>query len=629
MPETSIIIRTYNEERHLPALLSAIAGQSYRDYEVIVVDSGSIDNTREIAAGAADQVIRISSHDFTFGYSLNIGIKASTGRFLVLVSAHTLPSHVDWLAALIEPLKDEKTAMVCGRQEGTAESKLSEFRDFNRIFGPKRMTMSAKKFFANNANSALRRDLWEQHMFDESLPGLEDIEWAKFWMERGLQVIYEPAAGIRHIHQETPHQVRRRYFREAVAARWIGVRKKSSAPVVAVSELAFALGDFAAALGSGLSLYREIASFRHNKAIGTIQGLFDGKVMENPNAKEIMFFDRSCKAVAIDGPGSASLIEVEIPEIKPGEVLIRVEYEGICGTDLEILDGNLSYYKNGMTDYPIVPGHELAGRIALVGQNAVSLKEGDRVVVECIQSCGSCKECRRSNFIGCEERLEMGVLGRDGGYAEYVIVPARYVHLIPPELDMQKATLCEPLAVILKGLNRLSRSWPPEPAKKRCMVVGAGSLGHLCALVLQLRGHDVTVFDRNPLRRRYFEGSQIKTTGDMDQLSDFDVLIEVTGDPEALDAILHRSPAGATILLLGLPYAHREFTFESIVAYDKTVVGSLGSSAVDFEQAIQVLPQIRLDPFLECILPFEKYREGWEIARNGKQLKVLLEMDKS
>ena len=90
-PETSIVIRAFNEERWLPSVFSALEKQKYRNFEVLVVDSGSVDNTRDIASENGARIVRIRSEDFTFGYSLNYGIRAARGRYIVMVSAHTLP----------------------------------------------------------------------------------------------------------------------------------------------------------------------------------------------------------------------------------------------------------------------------------------------------------------------------------------------------------------------------------------------------------------------------------------------------------------------------------------------------------------------------------------------------------
>jgi 2-desacetyl-2-hydroxyethyl bacteriochlorophyllide A dehydrogenase len=635
-PEISVIIRTFNEEKYLPALLDALRHQSRRDFETIVVDSGSLDRTRDIAAQKADHLLRIQSHDFTFGHSLNVGIRQASGQYMVIVSAHTLPVENEWLSKLIEPFQDDQTAMVYGRQLGGEASKFSETQDMRRTFGAKREILQPPNFFANNANSAIRRDLWQQHPFDESLPGLEDIEWAKYWMERHYQVIYEPAAALYHIHEESWRQVRRRYHREAIAARQIGIKNMKHAWLTAPQEALRALIDLGAAIFSSnqqrqmtkpyLHFAREAMLFRINKTIGTVSGLLNGRAMENPVDRQQMYFDRTGKAVVIHGPGRASLDEVEVPGVKPGDVMIRVAYESICATDLEILDGTLGYYKDGLASYPIIPGHEFSGRAVAFGPNVTHLQEGDPVVVECIQSCGACAECRRQNWIACQSRTELGVIGHDGGYAEFVVVPGRFVHRLPAGFDLRKATLCEPMAVVLKGLRRLERSWPSSSDPKRCAVVGAGPLGNLCAQTLSLRGHAVTAFDRNPRRLEYLADLNISCSNDLAQLHEYEVLVEVTGDPDALDGILHKSPAGATILLLGLPYAHRQFTFEKIVAFDKTVVGSVGSSAEDFADAITLLPQLETSYFFEKILPLAEFQQAWELARSNQYLKLMLKI---
>jgi threonine dehydrogenase-like Zn-dependent dehydrogenase len=134
------------------------------------------------------------------------------------------------------------------------------------------------------------------------------------------------------------------------------------------------------------------------------------------------------------------------------------------------------------------------------------------------------------------------------------------------------------------------------------------------------------VIDRNPDRLDYFKGSDIEVSENLARLHDFENLVEVTGNPEALDAILHESPAGARILLLGLPYAPGQYTFENIVAYDKMIVGSVGSAAKHFEMAIELLPQIDTRFFTEKILPISEYAQAWELAKSQKHLKVILEI---
>ena len=370
--------------------------------------------------------------------------------------------------------------MVYGRQLGGKSSKFSEIQDMRRTFGSKRDILKPPRFFANNANSAIRKDLWQKHPFDESLLGLEDIEWAKYWMEQGYRVVYEPAAALYHFHDENWRQIRKRYYREAVAARWIGIKGTKHAIVNPVLEAARLLSDWGRFLYPGDDLQsramrfwemtRETARFRTNKSIGTIKGLLDGAVMENPKVRKEILFDRTCKAVVIHGEGQAALEEIEIPEVKPGDALIRVAYEAVCFTDIEIYEGTLGYYKNGMAKYPIVPGHEFSGQVVNVGPNVNHLEVGNSVVVECIQSCGTCEACQRENWIACKHRTELGVIGRNGGYAEYIVVPGRYVHRLPPDFELMKACLCEPLAVALKGLKRLRRTWRDRKTQRKVAV---------------------------------------------------------------------------------------------------------------------------------------------------------------
>ena len=627
-PETSIVIRAFNEERFLPALLAAIKAQSYQDFEVIVVDSGSYDRTPQIAKEAGCRLLEIDSRDFTFGFSLNTGIRAARGRFIALASAHTEPVNNEWLSRLIEPLRRPEVCMVYGRQLGCPGSKYSEVMDLGRIFGDEPLELSPPNFFANNANSAARRDLWERSPFDEVLPGLEDAAWAKHWMEQGYKVVYQPLAGVYHYHLETWPQVYRRHYREAVALRNLGLKSRSRVTTEPMAELRNLFRDLYWAFKSNrlLEKSKEIIYYRTYKTLGVSAGLLNGAPFQEPKKRDAFYYERQGRAVVIHGPHKATLEQRDIPEIKPGDVLIEVAYVSVCGTDLDVLSGKLGYYQTGLAKYPIIPGHELSGRIARIGANVQGLAKDDQVVVECIQSCGNCGECLKENWIGCAHRQELGVLGLNGGYADYLRVPARFVHLLPQGLDLKKAVFCEPTAVSLKGLKRISWALNKGEDKARCGVFGAGPIGHLCAQVLALWGHEVMVFDNDPRRLAFFQGGQIRAASSLTDLAELEVLIEATGDPQALHDLLDRSRPGATVLLLGLPYSRQEFSFENIVAYDKTIVGSVGSSTVEFREALGLLGRLPLDPFLEHLLPLEEFREAWESCRRRDHLKTLIEV---
>jgi L-idonate 5-dehydrogenase len=198
---------------------------------------------------------------------------------------------------------------------------------------------------------------------------------------------------------------------------------------------------------------------------------------------------------------------------------------------------------------------------------------------------------------------------------------------VPATVSLAQAALAEPLAVVIKALHRLGASASGD-APKRCAVVGAGTIGHLAARVLSLRGHEVTVFDRETARLSLLTGVATTATS-LDDLDQFEWLVEATGDQSALTSLLERSATGATLLLMGLPYAHHNFSFESIVGFDKTVVGSVGSNGADFEEALATLPLLDTSAFLQVSYPLEDYERAWTAVRSRAHIKVMLKIDPS
>jgi glycosyltransferase involved in cell wall biosynthesis len=212
----SIVIRACNEEKHIAQLLEGIARQSLKDREIILVDSGSTDRTLEIASHYPVQVVHIQPEEFTFGYSLNQGISQSHGELIVIASAHVYPIYPDWLECLLAPFADPQVALTYGKQRGNSFNKFSEQQIFHHWY-PDRSQPHQPYPFCNNANAAIRRPLWESFRYNETLPGLEDLEWAHRIMAQGYAISYTAEAEVIHIHQETPHEVYNRYLREAMA----------------------------------------------------------------------------------------------------------------------------------------------------------------------------------------------------------------------------------------------------------------------------------------------------------------------------------------------------------------------------------------------------------------------------
>lgn len=216
MPYCSIVIRAYNEEQHIGRLLAGIEQQNVRDVQIILVDSGSTDATVSIARRYGAEVVHIQPQEFTFGRSLNLGVAQARAGRVVIASAHVYPVYPDWLEQLVKPLDDPQVALTYGKQRGTPTSKFSEHQVFRQWF-PETPRPQQDHPFCNNANAAIRKSLWEQHPYDESLPALEDLAWARWVQSQGYQIRYVPEAEIVHVHRETWRGVYNRYRREAMA----------------------------------------------------------------------------------------------------------------------------------------------------------------------------------------------------------------------------------------------------------------------------------------------------------------------------------------------------------------------------------------------------------------------------
>lgn len=221
------MIRALNEEKYIGQLLDGISKQTLKEREVILVDSGSTDRTVQIAEKYGVKIEHINKDEFTFGRSLNRGIKAAKGEFIINISAHCYPVYPDWLEQIIKPFEDKQVAVSYGKQRGGKENHYSEHQWFKNYFPDEPQPRQANPY-THNANAAIRRGLWEEHQYNEDLTGLEDLEWSSWALDQGYFVAYVPEAEAVHIHSENMKQVHYRYRREAIAMKQILPKSKFS-----------------------------------------------------------------------------------------------------------------------------------------------------------------------------------------------------------------------------------------------------------------------------------------------------------------------------------------------------------------------------------------------------------------
>lgn len=291
----SIVIRAYNEEEHIGRLLEGIRRQTLTDVEIILVDSGSDDSTVSTAASFGAKIVHIPPQEFTFGRSLNLGIRSAAGEFIVIASAHVYPVYPDWLETLLRPFEDEQVALTYGKQRGPDFAKYSERQIFHQWY-PDAGKPKQETAFCNNANAAIRRRLWEKNPYDESLTGLEDLAWAKWAKDQGHVIAYVAEAEVVHVHEETPRGVFNRYRREAMAFKKI------------YPESHFSIYDFARLTATNVlsdlwhaarerALWRNIASvfwFRFMQFHGTRMGHRETSLV-TPQLREMFYYARERK----------------------------------------------------------------------------------------------------------------------------------------------------------------------------------------------------------------------------------------------------------------------------------------------------------------------------------------------
>ncbi|MBE9128116.1 MULTISPECIES: MDR/zinc-dependent alcohol dehydrogenase-like family protein [unclassified Coleofasciculus] len=303
------------------------------------------------------------------------------------------------------------------------------------------------------------------------------------------------------------------------------------------------------------------------------------------------------------------LRQVPIPEPLPGEALVRVLRAGICNTDLELIRG---YYP-----YTGILGHEFVG---IVEQGSEQL-QGQRVVGEINATCRECRFCRSGQPTHCENRTVLGIVNRNGAFADYLSLPVKNLHRVPDTLPTDIATFTEPVAAALEIQQQVTVS-----AAERVLVVGDGKLGQLVAQTLALTGCDLLVVGRHQHKLANLSARGIKTgLADAIQERAFDLSVECTGNPAGFE-LARRALRPRGTLVLKSTYADQlTFDASSLVVDEITLIGSRCGS---FAPALQLLAsgQVDVEPLIHAHYPLAEGLAAIERAKTKGVLKVLLEM---
>jgi threonine dehydrogenase-like Zn-dependent dehydrogenase len=315
------------------------------------------------------------------------------------------------------------------------------------------------------------------------------------------------------------------------------------------------------------------------------------------------------RALLVAGPGQAAVADVPDPVPGPGQALVAVEAAGICGSDVELLDGRrpAAYVR-----YPVVPGHEWAGRVEAVGPGVDGLAPGDPVVAEGLRACGVCDRCAEGRTNLCQAGYAETGFTLPGALAERLVVPAGLVHRLPPDRPLEPAALLEPAACVASGLLEAGMPLPG----RRVAVVGDGPLGLLALLLLRTASPaELVLVGGRPARSALGPGcgaTRVVAAGDGDGLAALagrlDAVVEATNHPSGAAAALSLLRRGGTALLLGISGLGRAAIDPDTVSLGQLrVQGGFAASRAAWRWVVALYASGALDP-----APLVTHRFGLE-----------------
>lgn len=308
------------------------------------------------------------------------------------------------------------------------------------------------------------------------------------------------------------------------------------------------------------------------------------------------------KATRLIAIGEIRTMDVPVPSPAPGEVLIRVEACGICGTDRHLLHGEFP------SKPPLTLGHEFAGIVVGVSEG-VTIPEGARVTCDPNTWCGSCENCLRGRVNLCLKNVATG-LGRDGGFAEFCAFPAHKAHILPNDLNPLHGAFCEPLACTLHGIDI------GAPKAGECvMILGGGVIGMLALQLCALAGAEVMLVTRSASKQALGRSlGAAETAGSEAEARAIwpkgaDLVVECAGVTDTVESAPRLTRDGGRVVILGVLPAGQKVQIEPFDLLFREVQ-FLSSFINPFTQdraaAMIAAGRVQLDPLISRTLPLEE-----------------------
>ncbi|MET0522403.1 MAG: alcohol dehydrogenase catalytic domain-containing protein [Jiangellaceae bacterium] len=281
------------------------------------------------------------------------------------------------------------------------------------------------------------------------------------------------------------------------------------------------------------------------------------------------------RALVFTGPGKASVREAPAPVAGEGQVVIDVDRVGICGTDVELFTGEMSYLHTGQSSYPLRPGHEWSGVVTATGPGVDESWLGRRVTGDTMIGCGRCRRCKSGRHHVCASRYELGITdGLPGALAEQLAFPAAYLHALPDTVDPTLGALVEPGGNALRSVEAALL----QPGE-RLLVLGTGTIGLLVAMLA--RGSEVHLMGHRAADLELTRDLGFTNSWTRDTLPDlpWDAVVDASNAPQLPGLALDLVEPGRRVVYIGLSVTPSTIDTRDLVLKDVTAVGILGASA--------------------------------------------------
>jgi len=337
------------------------------------------------------------------------------------------------------------------------------------------------------------------------------------------------------------------------------------------------------------------------------------------------------------GPKDLRWEEVDVPELAPGDVRIKVAFCGVCGTDYAIYSGETSFYEMGLIRTPMTLGHEYSGVIDGVGEGVTKFKVGDSVIADTGISCGVCEKCLRGDYFSCDKMQAVGTINCvDGAYAQYTTMPERHVLNLPEGVSLESGALCEPMATSLNALIR-----PHVKLGDSVMIIGTGAIGLSAIPFARLMGaNQVILGGRKDFKLeigKSFGADYIinMTKEDMAQRvkeitggNGPDVIVEASGAEEMLHFSLDNIADNGRLSVVSFyEKIINNVDIDKIVLSNISLVSALGSqNTAHMVARLMKDRNVDVTPMITAIYPLEKAEQALIDSKklSAEHIKILL-----